>query len=453
VGLSIREFWSVSLQPGVLFLRLPNLSLLPGCATLAGVPLMPDQETVLSSPTSDQSALSSPVATGQTHTPSARPEWTLLHVGFIANGIITTLIGNVLPTFIRHWSLSDSQAGFLIGAQFTGSTLATLATSMLLPRFGFARVLFAGFLAFALGFAFLGLGPWFIAAVAVFTYGAGYGLSTPATNLRGTQLPSKNVASAVTFLNLSWTVGAVSCPFLVAQLLPRIGIRGIAILLAAVSVIIAIFHLSRHSSFPELPSERPTRSFAEWMSHLRGAPSVSLFALFFLYVGTEVSTGSWVATEERRLPGGGLTVLLLAPPFFYGFLLFGRAISPFLLRHLSTLFISLVGLASAAMGVLTIISTHQPHWLYVGAALAGLGCAPQYPIFVTWLAQTFGKDSTWLSALFFAGASAGGAVLPWLLGIIGAQAGSLRVGFVLPFTTSLIMILLALRSHPRTRAV
>jgi MFS transporter, FHS family, glucose/mannose:H+ symporter len=381
-----------------------------------------------------------------------RREWILLHFGFVAVGIITTLIGNVLPTFIRQWSLSDSQAGFLIAAQFTGSTLGTLLTSVLLPRFGFARVLFAGFLSFAAGFSFLGIGPWYLAAFAVFVYGFGYGLVNPATNLRGTLLPSKNVASAVSFLNLSWTIGAVSCPFVVAQLLPRIGVRGIALALTGISAVIAALHLRRHSNSPEPISERPTRPLSEWIQNLGRAPSVSLFLIFFLYVGTEVGIGNWVATQEKRLPGGAATVLLLAPSFFYGFLLFGRAISPLLLRRLSTIFISMAGLVSAATGALIIILAHEPRWLFAGAALAGLGCAPQYPIFVTWLAQIFGKNATWLSALFFGAAGAGGSVLPWFMGIVGAQAGALRAGFFLPLLACLAMIFAAMRSHPRVHA-
>jgi FHS family glucose/mannose:H+ symporter-like MFS transporter len=379
---------------------------------------------------------------------NARGEWILLHLGFVAVGIITTLIGNVLPTFIREWSLTDSQAGFLIGAQFSGSTIGTLLTSLLLPRFGFGRVLGWGFVSFALGFAFFGFGPWYVTALAVFVYGFGYGLVNPATNLRGTQLPSKNMASAVSFLNLSWTIGAVSCPFVVGQLLPHIGVRGIAIGLTVITCVIAAFHFVRHSNAPEVVSERPTRPFSEWMRNLRAAPSVSLLLIFFLYVGTEVATGNWVATEEKRLPGGSTIVLFLAPSFFYGMLLFGRAISPLLLRRLSTRFLSLTGLASAALGLLIIILAHQPVPLYVGAAFAGLGCAPQYPIFVTWLAQTFGNNSTWLSSLFFGAAGAGGSVLPWLLGVVGTQTGSLRAGFVLPLLACVGMILCALRCYP-----
>lgn len=412
---------------------------------------MSDRQSAFLSSLPDSAAPVSSLPARSDPAAGARSEWVLLHLGFVVVGIITTLIGNVLPTFIHHWSLTDSQAGFLIAAQFTGSTLGTLLTSVVLPRFGFARVLCAGFLAFGLGFVFLGLGPWTVTALSVLVYGFGYGLVNPATNLRGTVLPSKNVASAVSFLNLSWTVGAVSCPFVVAQLLPRMGIRGIAICLTAIAFVIGAFHFGRHSSSPEPPFERPTRPLSEWIHHLRQAPSVSLLLVFFLYVGTEVGVGNWVATQEKRLPGAASTVLLLAPSFFYGFLLLGRAVSPLLLRRFSTISISLIGLVSAALGATVIILAHQPHWLYAGAAFAGFGCAPQYPIYITWLAQIFGKNATWVSALFFTSAGAGGAALPWLMGIVGAQASSLRVGFVLPLLACVLMVFFALRCFPRTQ--
>ena len=408
----------------------------------ASPPAPPDQAAAFSPPSPANHALER----------NPRSEWILLHLGFVAVGIITTLIGNVLPAFIRHWSLTDSQAGFLIAAQFTGSSLGTLLTSVLIPRFGFSRVLCAGFLSFGLGFGFLGFGPWLLAAVSVFVFGFGYGLSNPATNLRATQLPSKNMASAVSFLNLSWTVGAVSCPFVVAQLLPAIGIRGIAVFLAIVSFVIAGLHFTRHTASPEATSERPTRPVAEWMHYLRQAPSASLLLIFFLYVGTEVGTGSWVATQEKRLHGASPVVLFLAPSFFYGFLLLGRAVSPFLLSRFSTIALSLAGLSSVGLGATVIIFAHQTSWLYVGAAFAGLGCAPQYPIFVTWLAQTFRENSTWLSALFFGAAGAGGAALPWLMGIVAAQTGSLRLGFILPLAASLLMMFFTFRSNPRSQA-
>ena len=412
---------------------------------------MPTRSSSLVTPPTSSTSRVAP----QTESPhflpgDARSEWILLHIGFVAVGIITTLIGNVLPSFIRHWSLTDAQAGFLIAAQFTGSSIGTALTSVLLPRYGFSRVLCAGFFAFALGFAFLGVGPWLLAALAVFVYGFGYGLVNPATNLRGTQLPSRNMASAVSFLNFSWTVGAVSCPFVVGQLLPRIGIRGIAISLTITSLIIAAFHFFRHNASPEPAAARSTRPYKEWMLALSQAPSIALFLFFFLYVGTEVGIGNWVATQEKRMPGMASTVLFLAPPFFYGFLLLGRGFSPLLLRIFSTKVMAVSGVISAAFGAALIISAHQPTMLYAGAAFAGIGCAPIYPILVTWLAQIFHENATWLSALFFGGAGVGGAALPWLMGIVASQAHSLRLGFFLPFVACLIMAFLTFRVSPRS---
>ena len=135
--------------------------------------------------------------------PDPRIEWLLLHASFVLIGVITTLLGPVLPFFARHWALNDAQSGFLFTTQYFGSFLGVALTSVLIPRFGFSKVCAAGFAAFMSGFAFLGLGPWILAAILVGVSGFGYGFTNPAINIRATQLPSKNTAAAVTFLNFS----------------------------------------------------------------------------------------------------------------------------------------------------------------------------------------------------------------------------------------------------------
>src|SRR5271156_3682341 len=135
--------------------------------------------------------------------PDVRFEWGLLHVGFVAIGIISPLLGPLIPTLKHQWSITDAQAVSLFASQFTGSLLGTFLTGFLLPRLGFSKLLALSFLCFALGFSFFGLGPWTVTAVAVAVYGFGYGFANPATNLRATQLPSRNVTAAVSLLNFS----------------------------------------------------------------------------------------------------------------------------------------------------------------------------------------------------------------------------------------------------------
>src|ERR1700730_28130 len=384
--------------------------------------------------------------------PGVQFEWGLLHAGFVAIGIITPLLGPLIPTLKNQWSITDAQAGSLFASQFTGSFVGTILTSFLLPRLGFSKMLSLGFLCFALGFSFFGLGPWTISALAVALYGFGYGLANPGTNLRATQLPSGNVAAAVSLLNFSWGIGAVACPILVGFLIPMIGVRGLALCLMCISGLIAAVHYFKHVPEAAAPTAPIKRSLADWMEQLRVPAAVPLVLLFFLYVGSEVGVGGWVALQEKRLPGAGSSALTLAPSFFYGMLLFGRGIAPFLLRRISTPKLSLVGLISGAIGAAVISLSPHPYLLYAGAAIAGFGFAPQFPIFVTWLAEIFKMNATWLSALYFGAGGLGGAVLPWLIGQISTRTGSLSKAFLVPLLACVVMALLSLRARPREAA-
>ncbi|HKM65612.1 MAG TPA: MFS transporter [Candidatus Acidoferrum sp.] len=380
---------------------------------------------------------------------SARVEWAFLHTGFILIGVCMTMLGPVLPYFTHRWSLTDSQAGLFFSTSYFGSFLGTLLTSWLLPRLGFSRVISAGYFCFALGCAFLGLGPWYFSTAFVAIYGLGYGLANPSINLRATQLPSRNVAAAVSLLNFTWGIGAVSSPFLVAYFLGHLSLRALVLSLSAGFLALSLAHFLRSAKTPVSSATRPKRSFAVWRERLHPAPWISLALLFFLYVGIEISVGGWVALDEKRMVGITTARLAAAPAFFYGFLLLGRFLVPFALKRMSQQALCVGGLGLTAVGVATVALAQSPALLYTGALTAGFGCAPQYPIYVTWLAAIFKDDSTWLGALFFGSAGLGSSVVPWLVGVIAAQTHALRFGFLLPMASALLMIPFARRACPK----
>jgi len=379
-------------------------------------------------------------------------EWLILHISFVLIGVITTLLGPILPYFSHRWFLSDAQAGFFFTSQYFLSSLGVILTGVFLPRFGFSKVSAAGFVAFFVGFSFLGMGPWFFSALMVGINGFGYGLANPAINLRATQLPSRNTAAAVTFLNFSWSIGAVLCPFLVAWLIPAIHLRGFSLSIAACSLVLVVLHHSLRADPVSAHPVRATHSLADWLARLRVPQTIPLFLLFMLYVGVEVALGGWIATYEKRLPGMSAITLVIAPSVYYGALLIGRGVASFAFRHFSTIFISMGGLSMAALGGSIIALSHSPQTLYLGSAIAGFGLAPQYPIFVTWVAAIFGQDSTWLGAVFFGAAGVGGGALPWLVGIVSAKTSSLRAGLFLPLAVTFLMIYLVLRARPATNS-
>jgi len=385
--------------------------------------------------------------------PSTRNEWGLLHLSFILIGVITTLLGPILPNFSHHWALSDAQLGLFFTSQYFFSTLGVILTGFFLPRFGFSKVIAAGFVAFFIGFAFLGMGPWFISVFMVGINGFGYGLANPGINLRATQLPSKNTAAAVTFLNFSWSIGAVLCPFLVGGLIPKIHLRGFSLVIAACSVVLVILHLSLRSARVSAHPSRVIHPLSEWLAHMRAPAAIPLLLLFFFYVGVEVALGGWVASFEKRLPGMSLITLVIAPSVFYGALLFGRGVAPLVFRHLSEITVSVGGLLIATLGAAIIALSNSPTVLYLGAAIAGFGLAPQYPIFITWLAAIFKEDSPWIGALFFGSAGIGGGALPWLVGMVSFSTKSLRAGLVIPLVVTFMMVFLVIRACPVSEQV
>lgn len=380
-----------------------------------------------------------------------RVEWAFLHAGFVLIGISMTILGPVLPYFSKLWSLSDNQAGVFFFMQYFGSIVGTLLTSSMLPRFGFSRTIALGYLCYGLGFAFFGASPWLLTASFVLLYGVGYGLANPSINLRATQLPSSNVAAAVSLLNFSWGIGAVSSPFLLVFFQSHFSVRVLAWTICACYTVLFLAHLFNRQPVAAPVSSQPKRSFAVWMDTLRPAPWISLALLFTLYVGIEISVGGWVASDETRMVGASTAKMHPAPAFFYGFLLLGRALAPILLRYVSQLRLVLAGLGGTIMGVSIVAFAHDPTLLYVGAGLAGFGCAPQYPIYVTWLTEIFGENSTWIAALFFGAAGIGSSLIPWFVGAVAAKTHSLEVGFLLPLATAFLMIPFALRAAPKRK--
>src|SRR5271165_1527263 len=71
----------------------------------------------------------------------ARTEWAYLHAGFILIGVTMTMMGPLLPYFTHRWSLNEGQAGLFLSSLYFANFVGTMATSSMLPRYGFSRVI------------------------------------------------------------------------------------------------------------------------------------------------------------------------------------------------------------------------------------------------------------------------------------------------------------------------
>ena len=230
----------------------------------------------------------------------------------------------------------------------------------------------------------------------------------------------------------------MACSPLIALALKRNRLPGLLIgyaifgAILVVTLLFAQFGAAKHEKTIESAKATPLRVG-------RGV-TIALAVLFFTYVGMETSIGVWSAEYSRRIANGITNITTLAPMFFYAGLTAGRGLAPLVLLSLSELPLVLAALGLTAFGTTVVIFSGTLKVAIAGIFLAGLGCASIYPVYISWLSKWYGNRARRIGGFLFALASLGGSAGPWLVGVLSKYSGSLRVGFVVPLLSALLMI-------------
>ena len=162
--------------------------------------------------------------------------------------------------------------------------------------------------------------------------------------------------------------------------------------------------------------------------------------MFFIYVGAETAFGGWAATYAHRLAPES-TAWAMAPSFFYGAMLAGRALAPLVLVHQRSTAVAKAGLACALIGGTILVSARGIALVLPGVFFAGIGLASIFPISVSLFPLWFADSSRKASGPIFACGNLGGAFLPWLVGVVSTHSGSLRLGLFVPLASVMAMLI------------
>jgi MFS transporter, FHS family, glucose/mannose:H+ symporter len=387
--------------------------------------------------------MTSPVAAP--HPQSDRPAVSLVHAAFVLNGAVTTFLAPALPLLAARWTLSDEQAGRLFTAQFLGSITGNVVSLWLTPRHGFRVALGFGYLLIAAGFAALSFAPWPAALACTLLFGIGVGLTIPASNVFIAESRSARAGAALNILNFAWTAGAIACPWIVAAVRNQDAaswlLRSMAVASACAAAL--IFALR----WPAAAHDRQARSSFSAVPHAMALLAM-LGALFFLYIGTEAAFVGWISTFGERVGGAG-TAAVAVPSFFWAAVLLARIAAPAVLRRFSEATVTRAGLALAAIGAAVALVSTNLAGVIVGVTLAGLGLAPVFPLFLAYMARSFGPAAARAASLLYILGGLGGACLPLLVGMASTRLSSLKVGLALPAIAIVLMLGLHLAGTPR----
>ncbi len=359
----------------------------------------------------------------------------LLYLGFALTGVVTTMLGPLLPALQSAWQIDDARAGTLFTAQFAGAFVGLGATSALIRRLGVTRLLVVGFAVVALGVLGIAAGSYQAGVVSVFAYGAGMSLVIPTINLYVAETNPERRAEALNVLNFVWGAGALASPFLIA-VLGRLGFVWPIATFSAISAVIA-------AALAAEPDDAPVRAPATDASAPRAwrEPLLPLAcAISFLYVGAENSVAGWVVAYTKRSEGSPEFAGTLALALFWGALLVGRAAAPLVLRRVSGARLVLAAIVVATVGAATLPAVG--HWgaIAVASAVAGLGFATVLPTTFAIFLEHLGERADRVMSLLFVSSTLGAATLPWCVGAISARTGDLRVGLLVPVAACVVML-------------
>ena len=297
-------------------------------------------------------------------------------VAIFVYGMISAMLGTILPDLSDRFRLSPRQNGTIAFVQALGLIIASLGVGPLLDSEGKKLGLIIGLALIAITLFALPRSSGFRSILfLLFLLGVGGGIVVTGANALVSDVGEAHRATALNMVNLFFGLGALATPFISANLFGRNWIR-LCYTIAALTVVSLAIEAST-----KMPV--PTRAGGFVLANaapVLGRPLLFLLGLFlFLYVSCEVGIWNWL---PRHLIAQGIAesraLNILSLGFALGLLIGRVGVSPILIRVPA---ITVLLFASVVMAISTflILRLSNPFSAAILVFLAGLSMAPVFP--------------------------------------------------------------------------
>ena len=378
------------------------------------------------------------------HARAPEPHLPLFHAAMLLSGFGTVFLGPVLPLLAASSHATDSGSGLFFAAQFIGAFFGGITTSQRL-----VRCLLRGLSAALLGFLLLTLCCSLSAgvgwdAIALVPLGFGVGQMLTSVNLLAAERFQERRSSALSLINFTWSLGAVTAPFLLGSILSSVTlpvVLGVVTFLFAAMLLWTIWTVRGGLS-------ESNQHAAQTQLRLPQSAFVSFAAMLLLYGGVETCLSGWITTFGTRYGNATLRISTLGATALWLGITAGRALAPMLLRFLRERVFLLLTLCSATVIVMLLSRASGAASITLLAALLGLSLAPWFPLVLS--AMLNGGATARETGIIIALSGIGAALLPLLLGVVSRNTGSLRTALLVPLGGLVLLIGLAAATRSST---
>jgi fucose permease len=336
-------------------------------------------------------------------------------VAIFVYGMLSAMLGTILPDLSDRFRLSPRQNGTIAFAQAIGLIIASLGVGPLIDNEGKKLGLIIGLALIATALFALPSASGFRSILfLLFLLGVGGGIVVTGANALVSDVGEAHRATALNMVNLFFGLGGLATPFIAANLFGRNWVR-LCYTIAALTVVSLAIEAS--TKMPE-----PTRTGGFVLADaapVLGRPLLFLLGLFlFLYVSCEVGIWNWL---PRHLIAQGIpesrALNILSLGFALGLLIGRVGVSPIFIRVPA---ITVLLCASVVMAISTFLMLRlsNPLTAAILVFLAGLSMAPVFPTTLAIVGDNFPR---------MAGTAIGFVIT---CGWIGLAVSSRIIGFI-----------------------
>jgi MFS transporter, FHS family, glucose/mannose:H+ symporter len=356
------------------------------------------------------------------------PSLGLMHYGLMLAGLGTALLGPILPLLAKQWAMADSQSGLLMMAKFCGAFMGGMTVSRRLRQ-----SLLVGLLGGALGFGGFAVAPSMgVGCLGLLVGGFGLGQIITSVNILAGRRFTEHRGSALALLNFSFSLGAMLSALLAAWLLPRFTLRSVLAGFAMLFLVgVVVFGVQMRIGTSATEEVGVAASEAIPQTGLSRRLYVYFAGLLVLYGGLETCLSGWLTTFALRYGDKTLAVSEYTTLLLWMSLTLGRIGSSVVMMRVGEKTVQRWGLVLAAIFTAGLATAHSAVTIAGFAVLLGFSLSPFFPAtFALLMAE---RPTARQAGIVLAVSGLGAAALPWLMGVVSTQTGSLQVALALPF--------------------
>lgn len=378
----------------------------------------------------------------------------LAYAAFIALGMPDGLLGIAWPTMRLDFGVPLDAVGMLLVASVTGYMTSSFLSGALVARLGVGKLLAVS--CALTGTALIGytLVPewWMMVSLGVVA-GLGAGAIDAGLNTYAAAHFSEGL---VQWLHASYGIGITIGPIIITTALTtydswQLGYRivaGFQLVMALAFALTLSWWRDGYEEQTDGPREKRLTDYKTPLAETIRRPRVWLsVALFFLYVGAEVSLGLWAYSLLTEARGVAPRVAGLLTGSYWATFTIGRILAGLYAKRLGVDLLVQASLGFALLGAVLLWLNPFPLANLAAVTVVGFAIAPIFPALISGTSQRVGaRHAANTIGMQMAVTGLGGSLIPTLMGVL-ARRFSLEVVpicLVLLFLTLFILYRLAM---------